>query len=398
MTRILVTPELLHNLSKDFEQAAHQLNQVRDRLHGTMSSLSWEVRQKLSIEEKWNAAQSAASSISTQNQAFSRRLTQSAELFQTRDQEGAKLLGSAVAASLLRSMGATPLGSAALLAAGSVALTQLPQEKWKEKLAELGRAALTPAAKIALFRTMLTFTPGKTPGVYNVSTKVAGTKLASLYYRYVGTMANRYLPAGIAKKVPNTLSGVVKQVVGLKETFNRASSAGISNHLLKNAVKKFPVVGALIEGFGAVKSIGTAVETHQGETREEYWRNVARDSASSLNRAFWRTLGGWAGGAAAVAVTWETGPGAVAAAIGGSYVGTQLGDQIADWTDNFARKGGELVGNLIPDAIDKTKELAANVGNTFKEAGDAIKDGVQEMGKKIDQGLKSLIKLPEFFG
>lgn len=405
MTRILVQPELLHQLSKEFASASHQINDLKNRLHGSITSLSWEVKAQSSVEEKWRGAHQLGSDFTTRSQEFSQRLTQKAQAFHDRDQEGVQMLSKAVAATILQGVATGALGPAAGLvaagvagvagAAGAAALS-FPQGEWKKQLAELGKSALTPAAKIAVLRTLINFTPGSNPNVMNISTKLANTKLASIYRNYIAQPINRYLPDWLSKKVPNSLSGVVKKAVGLPENFNRASAAGISKSLLKTAVKKFPVVSL---GFNLFEAGGSIVDSYQQNKNlegEQFWKKFSADSASAIWKASLKTVGGWAGTAAAVAVTWETGPGAIAAAIGGNYLGTQAGEWLADKTDGAIRYVAEKTVEIIPAVVDKTTEIVHGIKDGIADGVTSIKNGAAALGKKIDDEIKSLIKWPSF--
>ncbi|WP_232697489.1 hypothetical protein [Brevibacillus daliensis] len=54
MTRILVRPELLHKMGKDFDLAAEEIREIEHRLNALLQQLSWEILQKTRVEEFWN--------------------------------------------------------------------------------------------------------------------------------------------------------------------------------------------------------------------------------------------------------------------------------------------------------------------------------------------------------
>ncbi|WP_232699732.1 hypothetical protein [Brevibacillus daliensis] len=53
MTRILVRPELLHKMGKDFDLAAEEIREIERRLNALLQQLSWEILQKTRVEEFW---------------------------------------------------------------------------------------------------------------------------------------------------------------------------------------------------------------------------------------------------------------------------------------------------------------------------------------------------------
>ena len=85
MTRIIVTPELLNNLSLQMTQSANQLRDIEGQLGRTLSELNWNVRQQANIDGQVNSARSQAKQLVEQADSMASYLTDRAEAFKQAD-------------------------------------------------------------------------------------------------------------------------------------------------------------------------------------------------------------------------------------------------------------------------------------------------------------------------
>lgn len=217
---------------------------------------------------------------------------------------------------------------------------------------------LIPFAKFSVIGGLIKFKKSmKYPGLFSISTKLAYTKAALSYRSLVGKMPGWL---GFVKgKVPGNLSGVVKQFVGVNPNY----TSNIGAKLLMGGIKKFPVLGAAIEGGTSIWSIGSSVKDNWGKDRNTFWKNVSADSASSLWRGTLKVGLGWAGAVAggALGSAIAPGPGTLAGGVGGAYLGQQLGGVITDTTDKYVRQVGESIGGGISKAMDFKDSVAKKI-------------------------------------
>lgn len=92
MTRILVVPERLHELSRQMNQAAGQLRNLEGHLGRALGGLDWQVRQQANVEGQVQAARGQARTLAERAEALARFLSERAAAFQQADAEGAQNL------------------------------------------------------------------------------------------------------------------------------------------------------------------------------------------------------------------------------------------------------------------------------------------------------------------
>ncbi len=98
MTRILVVPERLHDLSRQMNQTASELHNLEGHLGRALGGLDWQVRQQANVEGQVRAAQGQARALAERAEAMARFLAERATAFQQADAEGASVLGAATEA------------------------------------------------------------------------------------------------------------------------------------------------------------------------------------------------------------------------------------------------------------------------------------------------------------
>lgn len=91
--RILVIPERLNDLSRQFSQAAAELQKLDQHLARALNSLDWQVRQTANVEWRVNTARRKAQKCANDADQMARFLSQRAQDFQQADQQGAQGLG-----------------------------------------------------------------------------------------------------------------------------------------------------------------------------------------------------------------------------------------------------------------------------------------------------------------
>jgi flagellum-specific peptidoglycan hydrolase FlgJ len=89
MTRIVVSPELLEQLSVALTEASGSLAGLKGQLSQAMSNLDWQVRERNDVEQHVTDSQQANDQLAGTAQALSAFLAQKARAFAEADQQGA---------------------------------------------------------------------------------------------------------------------------------------------------------------------------------------------------------------------------------------------------------------------------------------------------------------------
>lgn len=92
MTRILVVPERLHDLSRQMNQAAGELHNLEGHLGRALGGLDWQVRQQANAEGRVHAARSQARALAEQAETMARFLSERATAFQEADNQSYQCL------------------------------------------------------------------------------------------------------------------------------------------------------------------------------------------------------------------------------------------------------------------------------------------------------------------
>lgn len=92
MTRIIVIPEMLQELSVQFARAGSDLQDLGGRLNSILGTLDWEVRQRAGVEGAVGQAHNHAAQLGEQMQEMSRFLALKAEAFYQADNQSAQLV------------------------------------------------------------------------------------------------------------------------------------------------------------------------------------------------------------------------------------------------------------------------------------------------------------------
>ncbi|MBN1920206.1 MAG: hypothetical protein JW892_03095 [Anaerolineae bacterium] len=92
MTRIIVTPEDLQDLSMRFAHAGDDVQEIGDRLRRILRNLDWEARQRSGLDGFVNQACHRATAVAVEAQDLSRYLSLTAENFLQADNQGVQLI------------------------------------------------------------------------------------------------------------------------------------------------------------------------------------------------------------------------------------------------------------------------------------------------------------------
>jgi len=92
MTRIIVTPEDLQDLSMRFAHAGDDVQEIGDRLRRVLRNLDWEARQRSGVDGFVNQACHRATALAVEAQDLSRYLRSTAEGFLQADNQGVQLI------------------------------------------------------------------------------------------------------------------------------------------------------------------------------------------------------------------------------------------------------------------------------------------------------------------
>jgi len=92
MTRIIVTPEDLQDLSTRFARAGDDVQEIGDRLRRVLRNLDWEARQRSGVDGFVNQACHRAAALAVEAQDLSRYLRSTAEGFLQADNQGVQLI------------------------------------------------------------------------------------------------------------------------------------------------------------------------------------------------------------------------------------------------------------------------------------------------------------------
>lgn len=92
MTRIVVVPEKLQELSTQFARAGNDLQDLGGRLNSILGTLDWEVRQRAGVEGAVGQARSRAAQLGEQTLEMGRFLALKAGAFSEADSQGAQLV------------------------------------------------------------------------------------------------------------------------------------------------------------------------------------------------------------------------------------------------------------------------------------------------------------------
>ncbi len=93
MVRIVVTPEMLDELSQNLSIASAQLSEINATLGRALGSLDWEARQQSEIEGRVSVARQQAGILSERAEMMARFITERAQAFREADAQGAQAIG-----------------------------------------------------------------------------------------------------------------------------------------------------------------------------------------------------------------------------------------------------------------------------------------------------------------
>ncbi len=86
--KIIVYPERLQELSREFDNCAHRLGSIENTLRQAVAGLDWETRRKANIEGNLRSLQSLSSGLRTDSHDISRFLSTKAQGFLDADRQG----------------------------------------------------------------------------------------------------------------------------------------------------------------------------------------------------------------------------------------------------------------------------------------------------------------------
>lgn len=222
--RILITPERLVDLSRQFSQAAAELQQLDQRLGRALNALEWQVRQTANIEARVNAARRLAQNCADDAERIARFLNQRAQAFQQADQQSAQGLGTTTSSFLAALRSSLPQAYPLLLAymtAGRVNAQKF-LDVW---------------------------------GIHRYGPLAPWLKVGVLDQRYKVSRLVKGVGAGVGVGLGIAVDVLTAERID-EETISVAVIRNVGEHALGAAV---PVVGGVLIGNAAVQLVGAGV-------------------------------------------------------------------------------------------------------------------------------------------